>query len=394
MWLAYYWPPCRLGVTAAARSRGLTSGLHALGWDVTVVTKDRCDGCRFECGSTAEAPGLTVVSLPSRWRVARSAWSRLRDRVSEFPNTWTDEVRSWLEEHAAEHDVLVASISPYTVAGLAQVHRDRCAVVIDARDAVVPPMRWGRRRLLATLRRRPARRALPRVGLVVHVTPGEAARDRRLMGSTREVVVLSAGDEPLRPGPPPPREGRPLTIAFAGTFVDGVKTPEALFAALAAVRRQRNLTRDAVLLRFAGRQRTEVEKWADAAGVLDLVDAVGQLDAAGVEELYRGADVLLLVSGHAEGVPGSKLYEYLQWDRPVLAVGGDDPWLRDLLVSERAGVLVTDAPRLAAWLEAATEAHRSGEAPPGFVPDPARGARHRWPARAAQLDAALREVLR
>lgn len=389
VWIAYYWPDCPIGVTAAQRSAGLTIGLQQRGWEITVITRV---GSSSGCGPTLSPNGIRVVQLAERWPEPGSPWGRARQRFDEFPNAWRDAVSDWLDEHAREADLLVVSASPYTMISTA-IGRG-VPVAVDLRDSLIPPMAWGIRRLLTSIRRMPARLALRHVDLAVHVTPGEEARDRKVLRGVKTAVVMSASRE-MAAVPPETEPDAPLTVVFAGTFVPEVNSPEGFLAALADVRTECAVTATDLRFVFAGRQGEQVLEWARAKDIADLVHITGHLDRAALAAEYRRSDALLLINGHAPGVPGSKLYEYLQWDRPIVAFGGRDPWLAKFLLSEAAGVALSTPSALSVWLRAAIAEKRAGTSNyPGFRTDPVRAARHTWSERVPHLDLLLRGILR
>jgi glycosyltransferase involved in cell wall biosynthesis len=128
-----------------------------------------------------------------------------------------------------------------------------------------------------------------------------------------------------------------LRITHAGHF-HGKRDPKPFLRALA----QSGL--DDVVVRFAGDFRTEDREYAEALGLGDRVELLGNVSRRRSLELQRDSEALLLLipesGGRGRGVVTGKIYEYLAAERPILAVVPPDGAAAQLVHDTGAGIVV------------------------------------------------------
>jgi glycosyltransferase involved in cell wall biosynthesis len=128
-----------------------------------------------------------------------------------------------------------------------------------------------------------------------------------------------------------------LRITHAGHF-HGKRDPKPFLRALA----QSGL--DDVVVRFAGDFRTEDREYAEALGLGDRVELLGNVSRRRSLELQRDSEALLLLipdsGGRGRGVVTGKIYEYLAAERPILAVVPPDGAAAQLVRDTGAGIVV------------------------------------------------------
>jgi len=149
--------------------------------------------------------------------------------------------------------------------------------------------------------------------LVMRKYPGEWRR--------KTAVVPHAFD----PRTSPRRGGRrpgPLRIVYTGRFYRGVRTPSALFRALADLNRRMPLA-DAIELVCVGPHVIEYRPEAAALGLTGVVRLEGRRPKRDADAMAADADVLLVVDAPSEGpsvfLP-SKLVDYLAFRKPILGL--------------------------------------------------------------------------
>jgi glycosyltransferase involved in cell wall biosynthesis len=99
-----------------------------------------------------------------------------------------------------------------------------------------------------------------------------------------------------------------------------------------------------VVVRFAGDFRAADQEYAEALGLGDRIELLGEVSRRRSLELQRDSDVLLLLipesGGRGKGVLTGKIYEYLAAERPILAVVPPDGAAAQLVRDTGAGVVV------------------------------------------------------
>ena len=128
-----------------------------------------------------------------------------------------------------------------------------------------------------------------------------------------------------------------LRITHAGHF-HGKRDPKPFLRALA----ESGL--EDVVARFAGDFRAADREYAEALGLGDRVELLGNLSRRRSLELQRDSEALLLVipesGGRGRGVVTGKIFEYLAAERPILAAVPPDGAAAQLVRDTGAGVVV------------------------------------------------------
>jgi glycosyltransferase involved in cell wall biosynthesis len=128
-----------------------------------------------------------------------------------------------------------------------------------------------------------------------------------------------------------------LRITHAGHF-HGKRDPRPFLRALA----ESGL--DDVVVRFAGDFRVADREYAEALGLGDRVELLGEVSRRRSLALQRDSDVLLLLipesGGRGKDVLTGKIYEYLAAERPILAAVPPDGAAAQLVREAGAGVVV------------------------------------------------------
>jgi glycosyltransferase involved in cell wall biosynthesis len=122
---------------------------------------------------------------------------------------------------------------------------------------------------------------------------------------------------PARSRPPSDR----LTIAYTGRFYQGIRTPEPMLRALAALARRRSLDRE-LHVSFVGTPVASHRQLASALRLDAIVEFTGRVPFADSCRRAADADVLLVIDAAADEslfLP-SKLIDYLPAGKPILAL--------------------------------------------------------------------------
>ena len=175
-------------------------------------------------------------------------------------------------------------------------------------------------------------------------------------------------DDLDHPAPPTPDV---FTLVHVGSLY-GSRNPEALWAAVAALRGRGGLGR--LRIRLVGRVDDAVRASLDRHGLTAITDEGGVVThAEAVAEMAAAGLLFLSIEPvrNADGILTGKLYEYLASGRPVLALGPPGGDAADLLTETGGGRLLdwTDADGIEAALRDAYAAWERGEPQPGAAPD-------------------------
>ena len=397
--VAYWYPPRQ--AAGALRAAALARYLPAFGWEPVVVTvRPRTSLYLPDATLTparAAAPEPALATADRAWHAlaagaveavrgaaaletlktenvlaeggphARAAHWVYRQWLS-FPDDtwpWLVDRRSVARVFAAHGVHAVVSTSPPPTAHLVAAAASRrlgVPWVADYRDPWSQRSAWRRAWPLAGVEARLERRTLERAAHVVTVSAPIADGLRRLLD--RPVTVVPNGFDPIdRDDPvaaPLPIAADRFTLVHTGTLTHASRDPGLVFAALAALVARGAITVDALEVWFIGRHLDVARRAAAAWPVLaPALRYAGHVERAAALDAQRRATVLLaLGSPHAayDGDVPTKVFEYLDAGRPVLAIASPASALAALLAETRGGRVAGDAAAVEAalldWLRA------------------------------------------
>jgi glycosyltransferase involved in cell wall biosynthesis len=159
-----------------------------------------------------------------------------------------------------------------------------------------------------------------------------------------------------------PRPGERLTLAHTGRFYDGIRTPEPMLRALAALARHRSLDRE-LHVSFVGTPVPSHRRLATALGLDSIVEFTGRVSFTDSSRRAADADVLLVIDASAAEslfLP-SKLIDYLPAGKPILALTPPQGATADLVRALGYPLVAPDdEPAIAAAIEALIVAKQHG----------------------------------
>ncbi|MEO5819649.1 MAG: glycosyltransferase, partial [Vicinamibacteraceae bacterium] len=326
-------------------------------------------------GREALEPLKTENVLAGRRPHARAAhW--LYRHVLSFPDDtwpWLVDRRSVARVFGAHGVEAIVSTSPPPTAHLvaaAAARRLRVPWVADYRDPWSQRSAWRRAWPLAGVEARLERHTLSGAAHVVTVSEPIAANLRGLLG--RPVSVVPNGFDPADRDAaaidPLPIAADRFTLIHTGTLTHASRDPGIVFAALAAMVRRGDLSVDRLEVWFIGRHqdvaRRAAAAWPALAPALRFVGAVPR--AAALDAQRRATALIALGSPEAayDGDVPTKVFEYLDAGRPILAITSARSALAALLATTRGGcTAATSAGVEAALLDWLARWRRDGRVP-------------------------------
>jgi glycosyltransferase involved in cell wall biosynthesis len=411
--LAYFYPPLAGG--GVHRVLGFTRHLPRHGWACTVVCAGEEDyWVRDATLLDRVPPGTEILRAPggsalsALLKLGRGGGTAPRSRrafagLRALSDWWLlpDSYAGWAGRASAVAarrialggvDAVLSSSPPDSahLAALRLRRRFRLPWVADFRDPWIglsfrtPPTAWHRARQAAM-----ERAVLGEADLVLTASRTHAEDLGRRAGAARGDAVaipgrlehLPNGFEPEPEGergrdPGSPHscspEGSPegpmqsFTLVFAGTLSQ-MPDADVFLEALHDLFARRPEARRRIRAQLAGPYERSHSDRAEALGLTGIVRFPGSLPHAETRSLERSADLLLLWkprgAGYRTMVPG-KLYEYLDAERPVLAILPEEDEAAALVRSaggeivppgERAPLSAAIERRYLAWKEGRRE---------------------------------------
>lgn len=136
-----------------------------------------------------------------------------------------------------------------------------------------------------------------------------------------------------------------FTIVYTGSLYPQQQSAGPLFLALKDLLNEGALPAAQLRLLVCGKDGELWQSWAAAFGLANILEDWGMLNHAEALSLQRRAQVNLLLSWNSptlHGILTSKVFEYLQAQRPILAIvnGAPEPELETLIDTYSSGSLV------------------------------------------------------
>jgi glycosyltransferase involved in cell wall biosynthesis len=332
--IAYHFPPIQ-GSTGVTRTLAAAKYLQEFGWEVTVLT--------VSADAYESVNDSNFDLIPTGTRVERAWAVDARKRLSfrgryplllAIPDRW----QSWIVGGLIRGLNVVREWRPDVLLATYPIASAQCIGILLHRMTGVP--------LVAELRdpmaqvgypaERPVHRSFERIersifrhaSRVVVTTPGCARTYATRFSDypADSIVVVPNGFDPeLFPAAPETQVlgvGTPLRVLHSGVLYPKERNPNALFAAIAELRREKVLQPHNV--QFVFRASGLYEEYQALLVRLEITDLVQMLPSISYRDALREmttADALLILqaSNCNEQIP-AKLYEYFHCRRPILGL--------------------------------------------------------------------------
>jgi glycosyltransferase involved in cell wall biosynthesis len=175
-------------------------------------------------------------------------------------------------------------------------------------------------------------------------------------------VVPHGFDSTDRRSAAPAQTAGPLHIVYTGRFYEGIRTPEPLLRALAALAKRRQLTHD-LRVTFVGTPVPAHQRLAERLDLGAFVAFTGRVPFAESARIAASADVLLVIDAPADDslfLP-SKLIDYLPLGKPILGLTPEAGATADVLRPlDQPIVAPDDEAGIASAIERLIERKRAG----------------------------------
>jgi glycosyltransferase involved in cell wall biosynthesis len=352
--------------------KGLAKYLPHFGWEVVVLTA-RLPGepdRRFKVVQT-QYPGDVSAVFKKRLGLQPDKGFQeqigipleIRERKFSFTKrvvvklkgifAYPDEQKYWYKYAVEEgkellqksrFDALISSSGPVTAHLIAKaLKKERNLVwVADMRDLWTQGHYYPYGFLRKLFERRLEVKTLSFADALVTVS-SPLAEKLKALHKVKPVFVVTNGFDPDEIWKVPLTEK--FTITYTGQIYEGKQDPELLFRALEELIDEGILDSKDVEVRFFGQERLWLQQSIEKFNLEGVVKQFGIVPREVALQKQRESQVLLLLNWldpREAGIYTGKIFEYLAAQRPILAVGGRENMLSELLERTRAGTHAPD----------------------------------------------------
>lgn len=362
--LSYYAPPHPS--IATRRTEALYRWLREYGWEPIVLTVRRdgapddfiqtpdpsrtgklaAQGQQAFSGSARKSPDWVNNLILTAKRLGR-AWPPLHDDYV----AWGQSILPTALEIGRERkvDLVWTTCSPFSLSVTAAQVAEALGVpcVVDLRDPLAEHLQYTRGQghwFYRNLRHAGA--------LTLATTSCATPALWRAWGDRPLAPILSGMWETERV---PAQASDYFTILHAGTLYEGQRDPGPLFQAVAQLARDLPDFRRDARIRLVGLDSAAVTANPRFAPVAELCELIGQTPYQEIRTMMAAAATLLILMGDEwylrDAVP-AKLFDYLPFAAPVLAIGGQRGMLAELLAWAGCGTWASTPDAIAEVLHA------------------------------------------
>lgn len=167
------------------------------------------------------------------------------------------------------------------------------------------------------------------------------AEKLRMLHQGKTVHTITDGFDPEEVNDPPAKLTAKFTITYTGSIYTGKQDPSKLFAALRDLISSGTMNPDEVEARFYGSEPGWLDREIEQYGLSNIVKQYGVVPRQIALEKQRESQLLLLLDWHdpqERGAYSGKIFEYMAARRPILATGGSDDVVSELLNETKAGI--------------------------------------------------------
>lgn len=138
-------------------------------------------------------------------------------------------------------------------------------------------------------------------------------------------------------------ENKQFCVTFTGRLHSReLRNPELLFEAVAELAAQKMICKDIFRLQFYlmdENSKQIVQNCAGKYNILDFIDSFNMVSNSEIPEILNKSSVLLLLANNvSKGIVGTKIFEYLAVEKPILCVRNDEGVLQEIITQANAGI--------------------------------------------------------
>ncbi len=366
--VTYHFPP--RSTVGSLRPAGLAKYLPESGWEAVILTarlpgrpapefkviETRYDdsfgfGKRF-LGIDSEQNLMTQIAQLKRKLHIRSEKSALDFLLAAWGEVaaYPDPQKGWrafavgagsdfLQQESV--NAMISTSSPVTSHIVAKELREKHDVpwVADLRDLWTQNHYYPYSPLRRAIERRLEINTLHQADALVTVSEPASAKLGTLHKG-KSIYVIGNGFDPVEVNSPCAGLTDKFTITYTGNLYPGKQSPEPLFAALRDLIAQGIMDANDVEVRFYGAEAGWIDKQAQRHGLRDIVKQFGLVPREVALNKQRESQLLLLLKWNApkeQQAYSAKIFEYMAARRPILAIGGSNDVLSELLADTEAG---------------------------------------------------------
>lgn len=370
--IAYAFPP--FSAIGAQRPYRLAKYFRGFGWSSIVLTvkrseekikniriietEDKSISCSIKAKlgfrsekSIHEQLGINI-SKNFKYSTFTRKLMKFAREVIDFPDNnigWYNYALKSADDFLSKErvDVIISTSSPVTSHLIARKLKQKYKIpwVADLRDLWTQNHFYEKHNIIQLFEKRLELKTLSDADALVTVTP-RFADDLKTRHKDKKVFCITNGYDPDDFKEINIRLSSKFTITYTGALCGGKRSPSLLFYAVKQLIDENRIDKDSIEIRFFGDKYEWLEDEMNKYGLNGIVKFYGFIQREKVIEKQKESQLLLLLldsKNNERDVYPAKVFEYLGSRRPIIAYGGTDGAIKDLLERTNAGSFANDA---------------------------------------------------
>ncbi|MFP3867799.1 MAG: glycosyltransferase [Desulfobacteraceae bacterium] len=239
------------------------------------------------------------------------------------------------------YDIIISTSPPVTAHIIAHKLKQKYGLpwIADLRDLWTQNHYYSFPALIKFIEQQLEIRTLAAADALVTVTP-PWVEELKVLHKTKQVLCLTNGYDPEELVEPSHKLTPEFTITYTGILYAGKRDPSLVLEAIADLIREDKISKDNLELRFFGPPEAWLSDLINRHHLNGIVKLYGIIPREEALERQRESQLLLIVQwNHQEEKKHfpAKVFEYLAARRPIVAVGGPNGIVKELLAETQSG---------------------------------------------------------
>lgn len=373
--IAFYFPP--LDLSGSQRPCGLAKYFPHFGWEPTVLTMrhrgtfpmgikviatdytDRIASVKRLTGFSTSTGIHQQMGIALEKNFNYHSWKSKAIKFFKELIAFPDPEAGWYRhaiESASEFmdkekmDAIISTSYPVTSHMVAKKLQEKFEVpwIADLRDLWTQNHYYDKYAAVRFFERRLEKKTLSSADALVTISQ-PLADSLKTMHPGKDVRCVTNGFDSEEFRPVKAVLDKKFSITYTGTLYNGRRDPLMLLEAMAELISERIIDRARTEILFYGPREEWLEGEIDKYGMKDIAKVCGLISREQAIRKQKESQLLLLLLWNDKkeiGVYTGKLFEYLGSRRPILAIGGGNNIVKDLLADTGAGYFAYDKMQL------------------------------------------------
>lgn len=253
-------------------------------------------------------------------------------------------------------DAIISSSSPVTchfIANELKIKYNKIPWIADLRDLWTQNHYYQYSPIRRFIERRLEIKTLSKADALATVSK-DLAETLGTLHKEKRIYTIPNGFDPQEMNIPCEDLTNKFTITYTGNLYQGKRDPAKLFKAVRDLISEGKLNPNDIEVRFYGSKEDWMGEEIEGYGLQGIINWYGIIPRKVALDRQRESQVLLLLLwDYPEeiGVYTGKIFEYLAAQRPILAIGGLEGVVKDLLAETNAGIYATSVEDIKKALE-------------------------------------------